>query len=125
MNINIEVIPNDKHRPGITGADWYWSPDGTLQVRVSKMSDWRFEAVLAMHEAAEAILCKHRGVDYRNVDEFDQWYEKNHPTTKIEAGDDPNAPYRKQHGFATAIERILAAEMGVDWPAYDKELEAL
>jgi hypothetical protein len=39
-------------------------------------------------------------------------------------GDDPRAPYHKQHVFAENIERLLAAELGVDWSAYDKEVSS-
>lgn len=125
MNISIKTIANDQHRPGISGADWFWNGEGDLEVRVSKMSDWRFEMALALHEVAEALLCKYNGVLQSSVDDFDMEWELNNPNSKIEAGDQPDAPYRREHGFATAIERIFASEVGLDWKAYDQELESL
>ncbi len=92
-----------------------------LQVRVSPQSDWRYEVLLAVHEMCEAILCKHNGVSQQAVDAFDLEYDKTH-TFDLNAGDDPSAPYVREHCFATAIERIMAAELDVNWLAYDTEL---
>ena len=121
MNINIQVIPNDQHRPGISGADWYFDQDRNLQVRVSKMSDWKREVILAIHEACEAILCHYNGVTQQSVDEFDRPFEeaKDNATN---VGDKTDAPYRREHCFATAIERIMAAELDVPFQDYDDEL---
>lgn len=105
----------------MNGADWFWDDKGDLQVRVSPMSDWRHETLLAIHEAVEAIMCKHNGVSQSSVDEFDVEYDKTH-TFDVNAGDDPKAPYVREHCLATAIERILCAELDVNWETYDREL---
>ncbi len=42
-----------------------------------------------------------------------------------EPGDDPDAPYFKEHQFASIIERQMAYELGVDWQAYNKRLDEL
>lgn len=139
MNIRIEVIPNAEHRRPFTGADWYFTTEHTLapagsgkmsvpievlHVKVSNMSDWRREMILAMHEVVEAILCKHNGVTQEQVDDFDKLYQKSHDSD-IEAGDAVDAPYRREHCFATAVERMMAAEMDVDWGDYERELDEL
>ena len=121
MNINIQVIPNEQHRPGISGADWYFDQAGDLQVRISKMSDWRYETCLAVHEMVEAILCKYNGVTVAQVDEFDRPFEEAKDNV-TNVGDKTNAPYRREHCFATAAERIVAAELNVPWQDYDDEL---
>lgn len=121
MNINIQVIPNEQHRPGISGADWYFDQTGDLQVRVSKMSDWRREVCLAFHEAIEAVLCKHNGVTVRQVDEYDRPFEEAKDNV-TNVGDRTDCPYRREHCFATAAERIVAAELEVPWQDYDDEL---
>ena len=41
------------------------------------------------------------------------------------AGDNVNAPYRKEHFFATNLERLFASELGVDWFEYDRYVDAL
>lgn len=121
MNITIKVIPESEMRPEVNGADWFWDDDGNLQVRVSPMSDERYEILLAIHEAVEAIMCKYNGVSQQSVDAFDLEYDKTH-TFDLNAGDDPAAPYKLEHTYATAIERILAGVLQVDWKTYDDEL---
>ena len=126
MNIIIKRIPQKKFRPGIVGCDWWFDKNGNLQVRISdKLKGWRKVACIGLHEAVEAILCRHNGVSHLAVDRFDVRYEKRHPTKKIEAGDHPKAPYRREHCFATAVERMVAAELEVNWPEYDQDLENL
>lgn len=122
MNIAIKIIPDSEQRFPFTGADWFWDKDGNLEVRVSKLSDWRREFILSIHETIEAVLCKHNGVSQKAVDDFDEWYDKTHPTD-LNAGDDPLAPYQHEHSIATAVERILAAELRVQWLEYDQELQ--
>lgn len=121
MNIHILVIPESEMRSEVNGADWFWDAKGDLQVRVSPMSDWRREVLLGIHEAVEAIMCKHNGVSQEQVDKFDLEYDKTH-AFDVNAGDDPEAPYQHEHCLATAIERILCAELRVNWESYDTEL---
>ena len=124
MNIHIEVIDESSHRPFISGADWFFDGNGDLQVRVSKLSDWRREMCLAFHEAIEAVLCKFNGVSQQAVDDFDKQYDATH-ASDLNAGDDPLAPYAHEHSIATAVERIIAAECRVQWKEYDDELAAI
>lgn len=122
MNIHVRVIPRNQMRPEVDGADWYFDQNRDLQVRICPMSDWRFEAALILHELSEALLCKHDGVSQNDVDAFDRAFDAAH-ADDVEAGDDPQAPYRVQHGMATAIERIFMAHCRADWKAYDEELK--
>lgn len=123
MNINIQVIPESEMRAEVNGADWFWDDKGDLQVRVSPMSDWRRETLLGLHEAIEAVCCKHLGVSQQCVDEFDMAYDKAHPDeADLNAGDDPLAPYDRAHTLATCCERALAFALDVQWGDYDKEL---
>lgn len=122
--IVIEFIPHNKQRYETVG-DWYYR-NRELHIRVSMMSDWRYEILVAIHELAEVMLCKHRGIPAAAVDAFDMAFEKaRKPGNEDEPGDDPKAPYRKEHFFATNIERALALELGVDWATYDAEINAL
>lgn len=121
MDIHIKIIPESEQRKEVNGCDWFWDEQENLQVRVSPLSDWRREFLLGIHEAVEAVMCKHNGVTQKQVDEFDIEYDKTH-SFDLNAGDDPAAPYRREHCFATAIERILCAELDVNWLEYDTEL---
>ena len=125
MNITMKVIQSSGMRPEVDGADWFWDADGDLQVRICPMSDQRMEIALLLHETFEALLCHHDKITQKQVDEFDQKYDQDHPDeTDCEAGDDPGAPYKVQHSLATAVERIYTAHVGLDWRTYDDELNA-
>ena len=124
MKIIIETIPHKKQRYPTVG-DWY-TRKGVLHIRVSKMKDWRHELLVALHELVEVNLCKQRGISEKIVDAFDIAFEKaRKPGNDDEPGDDPKAPYRKEHFFATNIEALMSAELGVDWAKYEKEVYGL
>lgn len=125
MNIVIKTIPHEQQRYPTVG-DWQWAPDGTLIINVSNLSDWRREALIAVHELVEVLLCKHEGISAESVDRFDKEFEATRANDNFdEPGDDPSAPYVKQHCIATGIERILAAQFGINWKEYEAELYKL
>src|SRR5947209_20472397 len=109
MKILIETIPHEAHRYETCG-DWFYADDGTLHIKVSELSDWRREMLVAVHELIEVLTCKNDGVSQDVVDKFDKEYKGDG-----EPGDDPSAPYVKQHCLATGIERILAQQWEVNW----------
>lgn len=122
MKIVIETIPHEQHRYTTVG-DWYYDADGTLQIKVSGLSDWRREMLVAIHELVEVLTCKNDGVGQEIVDKFDKDFEANRSgDNEDEPGDEPDAPYVDQHCLATGIERILAQQWGVKWKDYEKEL---
>lgn len=129
MNIYILTVPNEviKTRKGFTGADWWWDEAGDLQVRVAaELTDWRERAALMIHEAAEALMCKHLGVTVAQVDDYDAKFEREHPgdgTTNV--GDIHDCPYRVPHNAATAMERVLTTVLDVSWQEYDDRLSKL
>lgn len=160
MKILIETVPHELQRYPTTG-DWgagvenagvtSYDPDGdVLLIRVSDMGDWRYAALVGIHEAIEAVLCKRANVTEEAVNAFDIDFEGSRDVAKAqraypydaekeewvnartfsfrgrsygmnaEPGDSPDAPYYKQHQIATSVERLLAAELGVDWTAYEE-----
>jgi len=124
MKIDIQTIDHSKQRYPTVG-DWYFSGD-TLFIRISKMSDARYEFLVLLHELVEWKLCDWAGITVEMVDEFDKKFEDNrHPDNIDEPGDDGGAPYRIQHCIATGIERIVAALLGVNWNDYAKEVQSL
>jgi hypothetical protein len=119
MNITIKTVPHSEQRYPTCG-DWFWE-NGTLHIRVSELSDWRFEALIAVHELWESFLCKHRKITQDEVDKFDKQFEARRQD-ESEPGDAPDAPYRREHCSATGVERILASELQVTWDEYEKEV---
>lgn len=125
MKIIIETIPHNKQRYPTVG-DWFTDDKGVLHIKVSELSDWRREALIAVHELVEVLLCQHDGVTQDEVDRFDKAYEMDRlPGDDSEPGDCESAPYNKQHCFATGIERLLAAQFRVAWANYEAELNDL
>ena len=125
MNIQIKTIPHNEQRYDTVG-DWWWTPDGDLEIRVSDMNNWKYETLVAFHELAEVLLCKDRGIKQEDVDNFDIEFEKNRPEGNTdEPGNDVNAPYKNEHKLATQLEFILAGGLNVDWDLYDKTVNEL
>lgn len=116
--IVIEFIDEKEHRYPTTGD--YFFEGNVLKIRVSKMKDNRHELLVAVHELTEVILTEHDGVSEESITEFDKEFERNRTEHSIEEpGDDPNAPYKKQHNVASGIERIMAGLLDVDWNEYE------
>jgi hypothetical protein len=125
LKIVIETIPHAE-QPYPTVGDWRRDASGTLRINVSHEIGYNFALLVALHELIEVTLCEQRGITTRMVDEFDKAYEKTRPDGDTsEPGDAPEAPYREEHFFATNIERLMAAELGVDWTEYEEAINKL
>lgn len=127
MKITIETIPHTEQRYPTCG-DWQFPIANELNVRVSDMGNDDYAFLVGIHEAIEAWLLRKRcGADAEKaVDAFDMMYEANRAEgDESEPGDDSSAPYYLEHQIATGIERILAAQLGVDWNEYDGEINDL
>jgi hypothetical protein len=122
MKIIIETIPH-KDQPYPTVGDWRRDPDGALRIRVSEEIGDKHALLVALHELVEVTLCEERGITCDMVDEFDRNFEAGRePGNTDEPGDDPGAPYRREHFFATNVERMMALELGVDWSWYEESI---
>ena len=125
MRINIEVIPHEQQRYPTVGD--YWMEDGVQQVRVSRLPDWRYEILVAVHEIIELAITKHRGIPEAAISEFDVEFERLRESglRTGEPGDHPDSPYCKEHFFATNVERLLASELDVSWFEYERYVDGL
>jgi hypothetical protein len=119
MNIEIKTINHKKQRVGEVGD--YWKNKDKTVFAISKMTP-EYEMLVTVHEVVEYFLVRQRGILLKNIDEFDKNYYKN---KNGEAGNDPKAPYHKEHLFATRIERLLAKELKINWKEYDKYIMSL
>lgn len=125
MIIIIETISHKEHRYETVG-DWVFDKDGNLMIKVSEMGCWKYEALVGLHEAIEALLCKSRGISEEDVTKFDVAYERHRDEDDIsEPGDQYDAPYRREHFTATNIERQLAEALDVNWQQYDAVVNSL
>lgn len=143
MKILIETIPHSCQRYPTPG-DWELHPisrypqwaqqnmglhlsppeEEVLVIRVSELGSWRMEALLAIHELTEALLCKHAGISQEAVDDWDKTFN-----SKDFGGIEPGAygacPYHKEHMWAETIEIMLSGFLGVDWKKYGEEVDRL
>ena len=118
----IKVIPHKKQRYPTIG-DWFIK-NGVWHIRVSKLSSWKYEFLVAFHELLEMAWCIYNGVTQKEVDEFDIEYERTREDDG-EPGDDLHAPYYVGHQLATICEKIAAHILGVNWGAYDNEINSM
>jgi len=146
LKIQIETIPHVKQRYPTVG-DWYFTNAAgqiidpaapiisliqsqeevvILTIKVSTLQDWRKVMLIAVHELVEVALCISSGVTQDQVDRFDMQYEElRKPGDESEPGDACLAPYRDQHCYATAVERMLCAAFGLSWEEYEREIGSL
>lgn len=123
LNVNIQVIEHSEQRYE-TAGDWFFSPSGDLNIRVSRLKDSGngeyMEQLVALHEYIEALLCKCRGISGEIVTDFD--------TLNLnckEPGNLPEAPYYHEHQFATFVEYKMAEQLKINWEKYDEVIAAL
>lgn len=128
MNIHIQTIPHKEQRYDTVG-DWWWTEDGDIEIRVSDMKNWVYEIAIAVHELIEVALFAAAGGTPEMVDAFDLKFEKDRLKGKHsefeEPGDHPKAPYHREHGFATAAERMFIAAADENWKDYEAKVNSL
>jgi hypothetical protein len=128
LNIRIKTIPHHFQEYDTVGNYWRDMSAGeeVLEIRVSRISDRRYEFLVALHELIEAFVCDWRRIPYSKITRFDIHYgtarRRGEP---VEPGESARAPYRREHRFAERIERIVARELEVDWPKYNAAVERL
>lgn len=124
MKITIQDAPHKSQRYETCGD--YLGSWSNFTIRVSRMKDWRYIALVAVHELVEALICRHTGIKETDITKFDKEFEKARAEGNTdEPGDDPHAPYRRAHFIATNIERQLADALDVDWKKYEETINAL
>ncbi|HEV3109124.1 MAG TPA: hypothetical protein VGY99_01420 [Candidatus Binataceae bacterium] len=114
MTVQVLLVPQKEQRYETLG-DWIWK-GSRLEIRLSReftQRDPRYGVLLLTHELLEALLCRSAGISTQQVDAFDVSFKG-----EGEPGDDPSAPYHRQHRSAEAAERALAGELGVEWRRY-------
>lgn len=123
--IIIKSIPHNRQHYKTVGNYWR-DKNGTLQFRVSQFGDEYEQFAVILHELIEAFLCQKRGIKWKKIDKFDKKYEKNRKEGDLsEPGNDPKAPYYREHRFAENLERQLIHELGIDWFKYNDKVDNL
>lgn len=123
LDIRIREISHSQQAYETCG-NWTINPSGeTWDITVSNLGDWRYAFLVAVHELIELALCRHRGISETAVTQFDLAFEAARSDGNTdEPGHDPAAPYHHEHVFAEAIERQVAAQLGVEWNSYEQKV---
>ena len=102
-------------------------PDGPWHVVVTDTGNKDYNFMILIHELIEAYLTKRAGIPEEDITDFDRRFEvrraKNEVGPDDEPGDDPTAPYFKQHQCAIMIENLLCGELGINAKMYDLDLD--
>ncbi len=117
--ITIEIIPHNAQEYDTCG-NYQEVEKNSCCIEISKLNNWKKEACVAIHELVEYILVKKNGIKINDIDNFDINFQG-----KGEPGNSKDAPYNREHLFATKIEKLLAKELGVSWSEYDKAINNL
>lgn len=109
-HIVIRIIPKGCMRRGWDYGDYWKDEHGALQIRVSQFDNHIDVLALLHHELDEAWMCAVNGVDYADIDKFDQEHQET---------DDPGllkcAPYHHEHMDGEEIERLICHQKGRTW----------
>jgi len=114
--IIVKPIKPENHRYCTCGDYIYDKEDDALTIFVSRMSDWRSELAVAVHEIFESVACIAADVEMTDIDLFDMDFERNRKEgDNSEPGDSPEAPYRSQHVGATFVEQEVCSRLELGW----------
>lgn len=107
QDVLIKTVDKSKIRNGGVG-DYKTGVNGNLVVLVAKMGNADEEFLIAVHELLESWFVMKRGISFREINAFDRKF-LNSP----EPGDRKDAPYNREHEFATKIENMIREELKI------------
>lgn len=123
LKYQIRTIPHGLQRYDTVGDYVVDRGDGATLIAVSDLGCWKMELLVAVHELIESALCLDHEVSHAVIDHFDMKWR---PHGDIdEPGNDLMAPYWEEHQVASGFERLLAAQLGVNWVEYERRIAAL
>ena len=117
--IRIDFIKQSEQNYDTVGN--YGETEHEIWFEITELSDPLYSVAILLHELHEFYRNKDLGTTIEEIDKFDM---VDHPELE-EPGDDPRAPYHKQHLEASVIERACLAMAGRSWSDYEQEIENL
>ena len=117
LRVDMQTLPHRFQRYNTVG-DWMGDEKHRV-IFVSEMSNNDYEFLVGLHELIEQALCLKRNITDAEVTKFDKSFKGEEP------GDSPDAPYFKEHRFATKIEKMVCKELGISWIKYCEFLDSL
>jgi len=128
LEISIKQIPAKRQRYRTLG-DYFYNKN-ILSILVNQELGEKAFCAVALHEFVESTLCRFRGIPEVDITNWDIGYEKTREREFApcgckhyeEPGDDPHAPYWREHQLATTIERMYIHDLGQNWGDYEQRL---
>lgn len=117
--IEVQIL-EQRHLRNQQCGNWFLDAYGCHHFEVAQSGKHSYHVLVLVHELIEEALCRERGIRESAVNRFDDHYRGDG-----EPGDDPKAPYRREHKFATRIEKLICKELGIDWKTYAGEIDKL
>lgn len=130
LNLTAKTIAHSSQRYDTCG-DYFYKVNKknkviSIEFRISNLGNWKYEALIFLHEFIEFILIVNASIPLEVIDAFDKQFENfRKPGDNSEPGNSLECPYRKQHRFATKVERMTALLLGVRWEEYEKAISLL
>jgi hypothetical protein len=121
FEIRFRAVERRKMRYPSAG-DYFEDACGVAHIVVVKTNNWKYQALLFVHELVEYILVKAAEISIDTIDDFDINFEREREMgihgLHDEPGDALESPYHMQHSIATVVERMLAVILRVHWADY-------
>jgi hypothetical protein len=122
MNIEIKTVPLSELR-FTTAGDWKQNSDGSITIWLVDTPDWRYWAIVLMHELTEILVCRLDDVTSASADAFDAIWENELKQglhrPEEEAGCDRRCPYYHGHRAGIMMEKLFCFILRVPWKEYD------
>ena len=123
--IKIESIDHGDQRYDTVGDYYKEKSLGFWRFYLSRTNS-DFEFLVLIHELIEWYLTQKRGITEARITKFDKAFEKKRkPGNFSEPGFAKDCPYKKEHAFATRIEKLVGKELGINWDKYDSLINEL
>ena len=107
----------------------YKTMENETYILVSEMGNSFYETMVAIHEIIEEALTRKRGLSEQDILDFDLYYEKKREMGLVDENSEPgfsnDAPYRREHEFATAVEMQMCALVGESWTDYSNAVNSI
>ena len=121
MKIRVNIVEPETQRYETSG-DYFYNRKGYLIFRISKQKTRFLEKMQLIHELIEQTLCEYSAILHERIDEFDMNYDMKNSTYQ-EPGDDPNAPYHKQHVLAKDVEKMICKQLNLNFDEYFNSIQ--
>ena len=124
--ITVSVIPHTQQRYDTCG-DYEEIDEGVWDFTISE-SKAVYEFAILIHELIEWFFTQKRGITEKQICKFDMMFEAERKAGSWkdeEPGDDHRAPYRKEHKFATSIEKQVLDYAKENWSKYENTINSL